>query len=106
MQEYLKHKQGQFDHTDDMKMCFIKLAEETGELARILLRGARTATGPEDLKDSLNEELFDILYYTLSFANAAGIDMETWIPIKEKINAKRYPCGIEFDPSDDSWFDK
>ena len=106
MQEYLRHKQGQYDHTEDTSMCFIKIAEEVGELARAKLRGERTAKGAEDLKDSINEELYDILYYTLCYANAKGIDLETWIPIKEKINNERYPSGIEFDPSDDSWFDK
>ena len=105
MQEYLKHKQGQIDQTHDTKMCYIKLAEELGELARAMLRGERCATGPDDLKDSVNEELFDILYYVLSFANAKGIDMETWIPIKEEINNKRYPSGIEFNPADESWFE-
>lgn len=106
MQEYLKHKQGQIDQTQDTKMCYIKLAEELGELARVMLRGERCATSEEDLKNSVNEELFDILYYTLAFANAKGIDMETWIPIKEKINNERYPSGIEFDPTDESWFEE
>lgn len=106
MQEYLRHKQGQCDHTEDTKMCFIKIAEEVGELARMLLRGERCATGPDDLKGSINEELFDILYYTLAYANAKGIDMETWIPIKEEMNNIRYPSGITFDPKDESWFDK
>lgn len=106
MQEYLKHKQGQIDQTQDTKMCYIKLAEELGELARVMLRGERCATGPDDLKDSVNEELFDILYYTLAFANAKGIDLETWIPIKEEINNRRYPSGIEFNPADESWFEE
>ena len=106
MQEYLKHKQGQFDQTENTKMCYIKLAEELGELARVMLRGERCATSEEDLKNSVNEELFDILYYTLAFANAKGIDMETWIPVKEKINNERYPSGIEFDPTDESWFEE
>ena len=39
MQEYLRHKQGQYDHTEDTSMCFIKIAEEVGELARVMLRG-------------------------------------------------------------------
>ena len=106
MQEYLRHKQGQYDHTEDTSMCFIKIAEEVGELARVMLRGERVATNEEDLKGSINEELFDILYYTLCFANAKGIDLETWIPVKEKINNRRYPSGIEFDPKDESWFDE
>lgn len=105
MQEYLKHKQGQRDHTEDTKMCYIKLAEELGELARAMLRGERHATGPDDLKGSVEEELFDILYYTLAFANAEDIDLETWIPVKEAINNERYPSGIEFNPADESWFE-
>lgn len=105
MQRYLLRKQNQYDCTNDTKMCFIKLAEEVGELARIMLRGEKQATGPDDLKDTLEEELYDILYYTLAFANAKNIDLETWIPVKEKINNERYPSGIEFDPTDDSVFE-
>lgn len=105
MQAYLRHKRNQLDSTEDTKMCFIKLAEEVGELARVMLRGEKQASGPDDLKDTLEEELYDILYYTLSLANARNIDMETWIPIKEKRNNERYPSGIEFDPHDESVFE-
>lgn len=43
-----------------------------------------------------------MLYYTLKLANALDVDLETWIPMKEKNNALRYPCGIDFDPADES----
>jgi len=77
---------------------FSVMGEVYSEVVQIVVRG--------DLKDTVNEELFDILYYTLSFANAKGIDLETWIPIKEAINNKRYPSGIEFNPEDESWFEE
>ena len=97
MQEYLARKQGQLD-TYDIKTMYIKLTEEVGELARSLIRGERLASSADDLKGSVNEELYDILYYTLMLANAEGIDMETWIPLKEEMNNRRYPSGIVFDP--------
>lgn len=105
MQSYLRKKRNQLDRTGDTHMCFIKLAEEMGELARVMLRGEKQATGADDLKDTLEEELYDILYYTLALANARNIDMETWIPIKEKLNNERYPSGIEFDPKDESVYE-
>lgn len=77
---------------------FIKLVEEVGELARVKTRGNRHATGADDLKGSVEEELYDILYYTLMVANASGVDLEKWIPLKEEISNLRYPCGTSFDP--------
>ncbi len=77
---------------------FIKLVEEVGELARVKTRGNRHATSADDLKGSVEEELYDILYYTLMVANASGVDLEKWIPLKEEISNRRYPCGIPFDP--------
>lgn len=101
MQEYMKRKQNQLDDYSP-EVSMIKLTEEVGELARVMIRGANHAKGAAALKDTVEEELCDVLYYTLKLANALDVDMETWIPLKEKANALRYPAGIEFDPSDES----
>ena len=81
---------------------FLKLVEEVGELARARVRGNRHATGSEDLKGSVEEELYDVLYYTLMVANENGVDLEKWIPLKEEISNRRYPCGVTFDPEGNS----
>lgn len=99
-QNYIRAKKNQRD-TYELNMAYVKLAEEFGELARAHVRGRKHGT-PEDFKGTLEEELCDIIYYTLKYANAAGIDLESWIPRKEEYNSSRYPCGIDFDPKDES----
>ncbi len=99
MQNYIRAKKGQRD-TYEPDMAFVKLTEEVGELARAHIRGKKHAT-EENLKDTLEEELCDVIYYTLKYANAVGVDLEHWIPKKEEYNSSRYPCGIDFDPKDD-----
>lgn len=100
MQNYIREKKNQRDTYEPMK-AFVKLSEEVGELARVMIRGQKHATGEADLKNTVEEELCDVLYYTLKLANALGVEMEGWIPLKEKINSERYPCGIDFDPEGD-----
>ena len=101
LQQYLKKKKGQLDDYD-AKTMYIKLTEEMGELARHVIRGEKHAQDAEHLKDSIEEELYDILYYTLMLANRENVDLEAWIPLKENMNNKRYPSGVEFDPNDES----
>ena len=101
MQKYLAAKEDvdKKHFLENQDQYFIKLVEEVGELARVLCRGRRHATSIDDLKGSLEEELYDILYYTLMLASYNGVDMETWIPLKEELNNKRYPSGVVFDPT-------
>ena len=101
LQKYYQSKKGQLDNYDPMTM-YVKLVEEMGELARHIIRGEKHANGPEDIKDSIEEELYDILYYTLMLANKENVDLETWIPLKEELNNIRYPSGVVFDPEDGS----
>ncbi|MBP5270493.1 MAG: hypothetical protein ILO42_06020 [Clostridia bacterium] len=100
MQEYIRNKQGQRDDYEPLKM-YVKLSEEMGELARFMIRGKKHAVSKEEFKDSVEEELCDVLYYTLKLANTLGVELEEWIPAKERYNSSRYPCGIDFDPEGD-----
>ncbi|MCL2344042.1 MAG: nucleotide pyrophosphohydrolase [Firmicutes bacterium] len=94
LQEYIKSK----DYDPGAKRdYFLRLAEEVGELARAMRRGAGPAT-VDSVKGTVEEELWDILYYTLAIANCYDIDVETWIPVKEKLNDEKYRTGVEFDP--------
>ena len=99
LQSYIAAK----DHSRDdpnhsSSKTFVKLTEELGELARHVVRGSRHATGESDIKGSVEEEIYDVLYYLLLFASNEGVDIESWIPLKEEINRRRYPSGVKFDP--------
>lgn len=99
LQRYIAAK----DHSRDdpehsPRNTFIKLTEELGELARHVVRRPRHATDETDLKGSIEEEVYDVLYYLLLFASDEGIEVEKWIPLKEEINRSRYPSGVNFDP--------
>lgn len=86
MQQYLKEKDFAPDHKMDY---FLKLIEETGELAEAIYRG-RTPATEEQFKGTIEEELFDILYYTLCLANVYDIDLEKWAFVKECLNDAKY----------------
>lgn len=69
--------------------CFFKLTEEVGELASALRKKTRASeTGV--LKGSVEEELFDVLYYTLLMADLLDIDIEKIAYQKEAVNAQKY----------------
>ena len=72
------------------KDYFLKLVEEVGELSEVIRRGKTYKNGQADtIKGTIDEELYDILYYTLALANVYGIDMEQAILLKEGINQTR-----------------
>lgn len=95
LQEYLKGKDYRGDRPD---VYFYKLVEEVGELSRALLLGAPHATGDDNIKGSVEEELWDVMYYTLCIANELDIDLEKWIKIKEDYNNTRYNPDATYDP--------
>lgn len=68
---------------------FLKLIEEVGELAEVLRKGARLAqTGT--IKGTVEEELYDVLYYLCCIANQHGIDLETAVRLKEEVNRAKW----------------
>ncbi len=86
LQKYIKDK----DHHPDLKKdYFLKLSEEVGELAQAIRKNA-TPANETSFKGSIEEELYDVMYYTLAIANLYDIDLETWIPVKERINDEKY----------------
>lgn len=96
LQKYLRAR----DNSATTQTLFLKLVEEVGELSRAILRGTR-ASDEAHLKGTVEEELWDIIYYTLTIANACDIDLERWIPVKERMNSERYryPAALSFDPA-------
>lgn len=93
LQQYIKEK----DYNPDLKKdYFLKLSEEVGELAKAMRKGLRPEA-PETIKETIDEELWDVIYYALAIANCYDIDIEEVIKTKEEINRKKYNSKIYFE---------
>ncbi len=95
LQEYIVSKD---DTHGKGKECFLKLSEEIGELARAMRKNLRPETDGQ-IKETIEEELWDVIYYVLAIANSYDIDLEKIIPLKEAINNQKYNTGVVFDPA-------
>lgn len=93
LQNYIKEKDF---HPELLKDYFLKLAEEVGELSRAMRKGLK-ASDINQIKGTIDEELWDIIYYSLAIANLYGIDLEQVIKSKESINQSRYPSTVVFE---------
>lgn len=93
LQEYIKAK----DNKPELKKdYFLKLAEETGELAKAMRKDVLHKDS-DSIKGTIDEEIWDVIYYALAIANCYDIDVESVIKIKEEINNKKYNTGIIFE---------
>lgn len=91
LQKYLKLK----DYNPEVKeQYFMKLSEEVGELSRSMLKNQRMTDGR--VKGTIEEELWDVIYYAIAIANLYKIDLEEVIPLKEKLNNEKHQTGINF----------
>lgn len=93
LQNYIKQKDY---HTDLLKDYFLKLAEEVGELSRAMRKGLK-APNNEDIKGTIDEELWDVIYYAIAIANLYDIDLEEVIKTKEEMNQRKYPSSVVFE---------
>lgn len=95
LQSYIQSKDYDPEAVDQY---FLKLIEETGELARAIRKDLRPQNKGQ-IKETIEEELWDAMYYLLAIANCYQIDLEEVIPEKEKINNDKYNNGrVTFDP--------
>jgi len=86
VQEYIKQTDYRPEHRN---AYFMKLVEEVGELSEVIRKNIRMAeTGT--IKGTIEEELYDVLYYTLALANLYEIDLEEAMRLKEEINKQKY----------------
>lgn len=93
LQNYIKQK----DYKPQMKKeYFLKLSEEIGELAKAMRKDVLFAER-DSIKGTVDEELWDIIYYVLAIANCYDIDMESTIKEKEYINNKKYTTDAVFE---------
>ena len=73
---------------ENTQRLVLKLIEEFGELAENIRKDARY-TG-ENIKGTVEEELFDIFYYVIAIANNYDIDLEEIFKIKDELNKEKY----------------
>lgn len=93
LQAYIKQK----DYNPELKKdYFLKLSEEVGELANAM-REDILYKDSNSIKGTIDEEIWDVIYYALAIANCYDIDVESVIKIKEEINNKKYSTGIVFE---------
>ena len=75
---------------------FQKLIEEVGEVSRAMRKNSRLKD-TNNIKGTLEEELYDVLYYTICLANMYNIALENCAILKEKINSQKYNRPSIFD---------
>lgn len=86
LQNYIKNK----DYKPELKnVYFYKLIEEVGELAEVLRKNKRLEQ-KGTIKGTIEEELYDVLYYVIGLANAYDIDLEKCFLLKEELKKEKY----------------
>lgn len=88
--EKIDHKNNAIDK------YFYKLCEEVGELAKVIRKDKRLEHS-ETIKDTVEEELYDVLYYVICLANMYEIDLTKCAILKEKLNSEKYNRKSIFD---------
>jgi NTP pyrophosphatase (non-canonical NTP hydrolase) len=87
LQEIIRRRDYRSEHKTGY---FLKLVEEVGELSKAIRKGEiYEGSNAVSVKGTIDEELYDVLYYVLALANVYGIDMEQAIALKEDINLTR-----------------
>lgn len=86
LQECIKN----IDHKNNSNDKYmLKLMEEVGELAEVIRKNKRMEKG-ESIKDTIEEELQDVLYYIICLANINNIDLQECVYLQEKLNCEKY----------------
>lgn len=93
LQRYIRAKD---NHPELTKDYFLKMSEEVGELAKAMRKDLRPSTG--GIKETIDEELWDVICYALAIANCYDIDLEQVIAEKEALNQKKYHTEFPFEP--------
>lgn len=85
------------DHKNNaIDKYFYKLTEEVGELAKVIRKDKRLINS-KTIKDTIEEELYDVLYYVICLANMYEIDLTKCAILKEKLNSEKYNRRSIFD---------
>jgi len=90
LQELIKRVDNKNNSIDK---CFYKLAEEVGELAQAVRKDKRLQDNGS-IKGTVEEELYDVLYYVIHLANMYDINLEECMILKEKLKAENNKKSI------------
>jgi NTP pyrophosphatase (non-canonical NTP hydrolase) len=86
LQAYIKSK----DFKPELKNAYFqKLIEEVGELSEVIRKDKRLER-EGSIKGTIEEELYDVLYYIISLANVYDIDLQQCFHVKEELNKEKY----------------
>ena len=80
---------------ENIQRLVLKLIEEFGELAENVRKDVRY--DGENIKGTIEEELFDIFYYIIAIANDYKIDLEEVFHIKDRVNREKYRRGFSLE---------
>ncbi len=84
LQSFIKER----DYKPELKeKYFMNLVEEVGKLSEVIRKDKRM--NDNDIKDSIEEELYDVLYYVCALANCYDIDLEKCHKLKSELNERK-----------------
>ena len=86
--EKVQDNRSEAEKKENSQRLVLKLIEEFGELAENIRKNLRYKG--DNIKGTIEEELFDIFYYIITIANDYNIDLEEVFHIKDKINKEKY----------------
>ena len=86
--EKVQDNRSEAEKKENSQRLVLKLIEEFGELAENIRKNLRYKG--DNIKGTIEEELFDIFYYIIAIANDYNIDLEEVFHIKDKINKEKY----------------
>lgn len=86
LQEYIKTNDFEPEWANGY---FQKLIEEVGELSEAIRRKKKKGEN-DGIKGTIDEELYDVIYYVLALANIYDIDIEKCAYEKEELNRTRW----------------
>ncbi|WP_087023038.1 MazG nucleotide pyrophosphohydrolase domain-containing protein [Thaumasiovibrio subtropicus] len=87
LQDHIK----QFDYAPDQAShYFLKLIEEVGELSEVIRANKSGQPDLENLKGTIAEELYDVLYYVAALANIYDVDLAKTHELKEILNKEKW----------------
>lgn len=92
LQNYIKQKDY---HPELLKDYFLKLTEEVGELSRAIRKNLKSENG--EVKNTIDEEIWDVIYYAIAIANIYDIDIEQVIKTKAELSQQKYPSSVVFE---------
>jgi len=93
LQNYIKAKDC---HPELLKDYMLKLTEEVGELSRAVRKGLK-APDTDNIKGTIDEEIWDVIYYALAVANLYDINVEQVIKAKCELSERKYPSDVVFE---------